>query len=306
MALSSDIILDRMNLKKKITKWQLIAFVIAVVAILIAVKPSDKGLGDISEDYIARVEINGVITDDNYRRKILNELIEDEKMKALILAVDSPGGTTSGGEDLYFQIRKISENGKPVVVVMKTLATSAGYMTAAAGDHIIARNGSITGSIGVLIQSMEATELAERLGIKLETFKSSPLKANPSPTEKTHPEAAKAMEAAVKSFYDYFVEIVAERREMKIEEVKKIADGRVYTGRQAIKFGLIDSIGGEDEALEWLRSEKNIAEKVEVEEISIIEPENNLGNILFGGSKQMDVLDQLTLNGLLAIWSPNL
>lgn len=311
MAIDSDILLDRANLKKRITKWQLIALCVGLVAIFVLAKPSGnsdvRSLSNIKGDYIARVEISGVITDDYYRSKILKELREDKNLKGVILAIDSPGGTTSGGEELYHQIRKISEAGKPVVVSMKTLATSAGYMTAIAADQLIARNGSITGSIGVLVQSMEATELAKNIGIKLESFKSSPLKANPSPTEKTEPAAARAMTAAVLSFYDYFVELVAERRGLDLPTAKKIADGRVFTGRQAIKLGLIDKIGGEDEALEWLQQEKQIANTVKVIEISVIEPENNLGQLLFGkNSAQMSLFEELSLKGLLAIWSPNL
>lgn len=311
MAIDSDILLDRANLKKRITKWQLIALCVGLVAIFVLAKPSGnsdvRSLSNIKGDYIARVEISGVITDDYYRSKILKELREDKNLKGVILAIDSPGGTTSGGEELYHQIRKISEAGKPVVVSMKTLATSAGYMTAIAADQLIARNGSITGSIGVLVQSMEATELAKNIGIKLESFKSSPLKANPSPTEKTEPAAARAMTAAVLSFYDYFVELVAERRGLDLPTAKKIADGRVFTGRQALKLGLIDKIGGEDEALEWLQQEKQIADTVKVIEISVIEPENNLGQLLFGkNSAQMSLFDEVSLKGLLAIWSPNL
>ena len=218
MAIDSDTLLDRINLKKKITKWQMIALVFAFIAIFIAVKPgtdySKKHAGNITTDYIAKISINGVITSDSYRDSVLRDLNDSDKVKALIVDIDSPGGTTAGGEDLFFQIRKISESGKPVVVVMKTLATSAGYLAAVAGDHVIARNGTITGSIGVLVQSAEFTELADNLGIKFESFKSSPLKANPSPTEKTKPRAAEAMTAAVMSFYEYFVDLVAERRKM--------------------------------------------------------------------------------------------
>lgn len=310
MSLDSDALLDRINLKKKVTKWQLAALIFAIIAIIIAVEPkADLGnkIDSIKEEYIAKIEINGVISEDSYRSKILKELVENKKVKAVIVTINSPGGTTAGGEELYYQIRKISESGKPVVAVMKTLATSAGYLTAVAGDHIIARNGSITGSIGVIVQTAQVTDLAKMIGVKFHTFKSAPLKANPSPFEEVAPGAEKAMKAVVMSFYNYFVDVVTERRQMDRAKVLVLADGRIYSGLQALDNGLIDQIGGVDEAVEWLQTEKEINKDLKIEEISVIEEEKSFAEVLFGSYFPTDMISELNLTtGFLAIWQPEM
>ena len=191
MTIDADILLDRYNLKRRLRKWQIISLAFLLVLLLVVVSyNSDKAPAELGSDYIGRVEISGVIIDDLYREEVLKEAAENDKIKALIVRIDSPGGTTLGGEALYHQIKQFSDNGKPVVVVMRTLATSAGYMAAMGGDHVIARKGTITGSIGVIIQSAEFTELAEKIGVNFNTFKSGDLKASPSPFERTSPKAA--------------------------------------------------------------------------------------------------------------------
>src|SRR5262249_34918350 len=147
---------------------------------------------------------------------------------------------------------------KPVVAVMRSIAASAGYMVALAADHIVAREGTITGSIGVLIETAEVTELAEKIGIKPVLVKSSPLKGTPSPFEKTTPEAERVIRDVVNDFYNRFVDMVAERRALPRDRVVQLADGRVYSGRKAAEDKLIDGIGGEDEAVKWLVTEKHI------------------------------------------------
>ena len=209
MTIDSDIIIDRKNLKRKITKWQIIALLLVFAVIFALAEKSGGGNIAPNEDFIARIEIEGVIAEDSYRDKIIADIIKNDKAKALIVNVNSPGGTTVGGEELYQQFKDISAAGKPVVVVMKTLATSAGYLIALGSDHIIARNGTLTGSIGVIVQSAEFTDLAEKFGVKLETFKSAPLKATPSPFEKTTPAAAAAIDSVIQDFFHYFVGLVA-------------------------------------------------------------------------------------------------
>lgn len=276
-----------------------------VLAMIAYFAASIKGEGAFSEkkgdDYIGKIEISGVISEDDYRDKVLTKLQKDEHLKALIVSVNSPGGTTVGGEDIYYQLKDILAAGKPVVVVMKTLATSAGYLVALGGEHIIARNGTITGSIGVLVQAAEFTDLAEKLGVKFETFKSSPLKAAPSPFEKTTPEVAAVTNAAVLDFYDFFVQIVAKERKFDIEKAKSLADGRIYTGSQALKLGLIDEIGGQKEAIEWLKN-KGLDARLDVQDISVEEPQNPLHQLIFGDIQKTQILGRFGLNGLLAIW----
>lgn len=308
MPLDSDVLVDRINLKKKIARWQITALVVLALSLIIILSPAGKDLAnqESKEDYIARVDINGVIIDDSFRQEVLEDLYDDEALKGLILRVDSPGGTTAGGEALYYQIKRITDKGIPVVVVMRTLATSAGYLVSLAGEHIVAHNGTITGSIGVLIQSAEVTDLAKELGISFNTFKSGKYKAEPSPFSKLDPEIAQATQSVVDDFYDYFVGLVAERREMETEKAKEIADGRIFTGRQALQLGLVDQVGTDIDALNWLQEEKKIPSEIEVKDVSVVEPENNLQQLLFGDMKKSAIFQRLDLSGLLSVWYPDL
>ena len=316
MSINADVLLDRIQLKQKLRKWQIITALIAIAAVSAlgyaisgAGQTNDKGevnVGETSKDYIARINVDGVIASDLYRDKVLRKLVKDKHAKALILAIDSPGGTTGGSEELYDQIREISAAGKPVAVTMKTLAASGGYMTALGGDRIWAYNGTITGSIGVLMESPEFTGLAEKLGVTFNTVKSSELKASPSPFEKMTPKAKDAIQGLINSFYGVFVDMVAERRHLPHDKALALADGRVYTGTQAAANGLIDEIGGEKEALAWLHKDKKIAANLKVEDVSTKEPDKSLKDMLLGNdseeSKIFGKMDELTTSGLLAIY----
>ena len=172
-------------------------------------------------------------------------------MKGVILAIDSPGGTTAGGESIFDEVRLLAAE-KPVTAQVGTLAASAGYMIASATDHIVARKSSIVGSIGVLIQFPDVTGLMDKLGVKLEEVKSSPLKAEPSPFNPTTDEERAMVRKLILDSYDWFVGIVDERRPLTRAEVTALADGSIFTGRQALTNKLVDALGGEREAIDWL------------------------------------------------------
>ncbi len=172
-------------------------------------------------------------------------------VKGVILSIDSPGGTTAGGEAIFEAVRELAA-AKPVVAQVGTLAASAGYMIASASDHIVARKSSIVGSIGVLVQFPDFTGLMDKVGIKLEEVKSSPLKAEPSPFNPTTDEERAMMRAMILDSYDWFVGLVDERRPLDRAEVLALADGSVFTGRQALTNKLVDALGGEREAIAWL------------------------------------------------------
>lgn len=233
----------------------------------------------INEDYIASVLIDGIIIEEEKRDKKLKKIIDDSHIKALIVNVNSPGGTVVGSEKIYNILRKISEK-KPVVIVMGTMAASGGYLISLVGDHIISHNGTITGSIGVILQTAEVTDLAQKLGITFLNFKSGELKGAPNPTEKLTENMRAAVMENVEDTYDFFLELVAERRKMSLEEVRKLADGRIYSGRQALKLQLIDSIGTEDTALKWLQEEKKIDSKLTVKDYQL-RPKPKLVEMMF-------------------------
>jgi protease-4 len=209
-----------------------------------------------------------IIYDNLARVRKLEKLAEDKHVKAVIIHINSPGGSVVGSEMLYDAFRKIAKN-KPVVVVMDSVAASGGYLIALGADYIVAHNGTITGSIGVLMEMAEITELAERIGIKFNNFKSSDLKGNPSFTEKLTPEAEKAVMDNIFDVYDYFTELVAKRRNLDLDFVKKIADGRIYSAKLALKYKLIDEIGNEDSAVKWLEEQRGIAKDLKISEIKL-------------------------------------
>ena len=260
MSITPDYLIERRQIKSRLLIWKLAAIIlIAIVFLLVGKDFAPKEVLPINsnEDYIASVLIDEIILEDEKRDKKLKKIIDDSHINALIVNVNSPGGTVVGSEKIYNILRKISEK-KPVVIVMGTMATSGGYLISLGGDYIISHNGTITGSIGVILQTAEVTELAQKLGIKFNNFKSGELKAVPNPTEKLTEAVRVAIMENIEDTYNFFLELVSERRNLPIEEVKKLADGRVYSGRQALKLKLVDAIGSEDTALKWLQEVKKI------------------------------------------------
>ena len=208
-------------------------------------------LGKTARDHIAKVRIEGTITEDEELIERLEKIRKSSAVKGVILSIDSPGGTTAGGESIFDEVRLLAAE-KPVVAQVGTLAASAGYMIASATDHIVARKSSIVGSIGVLIQFPDVTGLMDKIGVKLEEVKSAPLKAEPSPFNPTTEEERAMVRKLILDSYDWFVGIVDERRPLNHAEVMALADGSIFTGRQALANKLIDALGGEREAVGWL------------------------------------------------------
>jgi len=296
----ADTIVDRRRLKRRLTFWRIVA-VVAVIVGLVAL------VGDVEDqafsDYVARLDVDGVIFNDRAIEEVLAEAAEDDGAKALMIFINSPGGTVVGGEALYRAIRGVAAK-KPVVAVMGDTATSAAYMAAIGADHIVAHAGSVTGSIGVIMQTADITGLLEKLGIKPETVKSGALKAQPNPMEPFDAAARRATAAVINDLHEMFVDMVRERRDLTSERAKELADGRIFSGRQALSIGLIDAIGGETEGRAWLADShgidatlqlRNIHEPVE-EEIWRRMISGMLGKALFS--------ERLKLDGVISLWHP--
>ena len=295
-----DWIIVRKKLKKQILFWRTFA-VLAVIALIIFQFGNFDTIKD--KNHIAVLNISNIITDNPKRSKALIKVANDDLIKALIVNIDSPGGTVVGGEALYLHLREVSSK-KPVVAVISDLATSAGYMTAIAADKIFARQSSITGSIGVIIQTTDITVLLDKIGIKPEAIKSSPLKAQPSPLEPMSNKTRSATRLVVEDIFNMFIDMVSTRRNMNRQTVKKLADGRIYTGRQAVKNGLIDAIGGEKEALNWLSSAKNIDKHLPLKLLRFDEEESFIKKILDRFLGKILISDGLRLDGLVSLWHP--
>ncbi|MBL6940957.1 MAG: signal peptide peptidase SppA [Rhodospirillales bacterium] len=300
MSLDADYLVERQRLKRRLLLWRIIAIVIlggVALSTLTDIKSLTGG------DHIARLNVSGILVEDLEREQTLDELKSDADVLALIIRIDSPGGTIVGGESLYHQLRAVGTE-KPVVAVMGSMATSAGYMTALGTDYLFAREGSLTGSIGVLMQTADVTGLLEKIGVKPDTIKSGPLKAQPNPLEVTTPEARQAITDVVMDMYGMFVEMVAERRHMDLGQAKNLADGRVYSGRQALANGLIDAIGSETEAVDWLEKTRNIPTGLAVRNVVIERPGQDWKNFINGMVGKTLFSERLTLDGLISLWHP--
>ncbi|MBN9274925.1 MAG: signal peptide peptidase SppA, partial [Mesorhizobium sp.] len=229
MALRADDLIDRRRLRRKLTFWRVAAILIAALGLAtLATWLYGNDFGGAAADHIAKVKIEGTITEDEELLARLERIRTSPRVKGVILSIDSPGGTTVGGESIYEAVRKLAAD-KPVFAEVGTLAASAGYMIASATDHIVARKTSIVGSIGVLIQYPDVSGLMDKLGIKLEEVKSSPLKAAPSPFKPTNDDERAMVRKLILDSYDWFVGIVAERRGMSHEQALALADGSIFT-----------------------------------------------------------------------------
>jgi protease-4 len=250
-------IAERRRIRRKLSFWRVFTFLfIALAIVLLWLLVTGGNLSENKErDHIARIEISGLITDDRELLERLDRIAKKDSVKALIVSISSPGGTTYGGEAIYKAIRRVAAK-KPVVSDVRTLAASAGYMIAVAGDRVVAGDTSITGSIGVIFQYPQLKPLLDKIGVSLEEIKSAPLKAEPSPFHDASQEAKDVMHQMVMDSFDWFVSLVADRRHLSKEEALKLADGRIYTGRQALAVKLIDQIGGDDEIRAYLESRK--------------------------------------------------
>ena len=321
MSLDADAIVDRRRLRRKLTFWRVAALLIVLVAVGIGVAMMTPGSGIKSgDDSIARIKIQGLIRGNQDRVDAL-ERLGKSSAKAVIVHLDSPGGTTAGSEQLYDALRTLQSK-KPMVVVVDGVAASGAYIAALASEHIIAHDTSLVGSIGVLFQYPNFTEVLKTLGIKVEEVKSSPLKAAPNGFEPTSPEARAAIEAIVLDSYAWFKGLVKDRRKLDDAELAKVADGRVFTGRQGVPLKLVDQVGNEKTALAWLEKEKKVPASTPVKDFSL-EPRFRELSFLhvaaFGfevaGLKSVaervaawsgaTAVERLNLDGLLALWHPS-
>ena len=302
MAFDADQLMARRRLKRQLGWWRVIA-VVAVAAAIVAAGARFTGFGD--DDIVARLSVRGVILEDPARDAALADIAHDDSVLALVVHINSPGGTVVGGEDLFNALRGVAEQ-KPVVAVMGTIATSAGYMTAIAADRLFARRSTITGSIGVIMQTTDVTGLLERLGIKAEAIKSAPLKGQPSPFEVLSPEGREAANDMVAAMFAFFVGLVEDRRPLDSVQVRALADGRVFTGSQAVDNGLVDEIGGESAARAWLAETRGVPSTVPIEDLEIERDESLLSQFVSQASRKTVLSKALTLDGLVSVWHPAL
>jgi protease-4 len=291
-AIERDFYEERRRKGRRSAVWR--GFLVAaVLAIIIG---AYVGSGAVSEarQQIARVEVAGLITDDVDRDEMLAEIAEAEAVLALVVRVNSPGGTTAGSEALYAALRRVAER-KPVVAVLGEIAASGGYVAAIGADHIVGRGNTLTGSIGVIMEYPDLTQVMDRIGIEVETVRSSELKAEPSPFRPTTPAARAVDEALVADSYAWFRELVGERRGLEGAGLDAVANGAVFTGRIALSNRLIDEIGGEPEAIAWLESRDGALTDLPVRTWAVERDEPLLASLLGSFAATGGILGEISL-----------
>jgi protease IV len=313
----ADYLAERRSLQRRVSYWRIAAFSALIVGLIVSglrLFGTDASLS--FTPHIARLAIEGIITGDRETLKLIQKIEDSKSVAAVLITIDSPGGTTSGAERLYDAIRRLTAK-KPTVAVVGSMAASGGYIAAIGADQIFALGNALVGSIGVLVQYPNFTKLLDTVGVKVEDVKSSPLKASPNGFEPTSPEARAALASLVDDSFTWFKALVKERRTMSDEQLQIVSDGRVFTGRQGVELHLVDHLGGEREAIDWLQKEKNITKDLPVrdwkqdrtlERLGILSFSARAAEVLGLGSLSVALdhaangAQERMLDGLLSIW----
>jgi protease IV len=316
----ADYLAERRSFQRRVSYWRIAAFSALILALIVSglrLFGTDASLS--FTPHIARLAIEGIITGDRETLKLIQKIEDSKSVAAVLITIDSPGGTTSGAERLYDAIRRLSAK-KPTVAVVGSMAASGGYIAAIGADQIVALGNALVGSIGVLVQYPNFTKLLDTVGVKVEDVKSSPLKASPNGFEPTSPEARAALAALVDDSFTWFKALVKERRAMSDEQLQVVSDGRVFTGRQGMELHLVDHLGGEREAIDWLQKEKSVTKDLPVRDWKQDRALERLGILSFS-ARAAEVLglgglsvaldhaangaQERMLDGLLSIWQVN-
>lgn len=320
MPLDTDAVLDRRLLRRKLTFWRVLAVFVAVIGLGAVGFLGARRVGLLPGlQHVARIEVKGVIAQNADVIRMIEGIGRNANVRGLVVAIDSPGGTVAGSEALFTAIRRVAAT-KPTVAVVEGTAASGGYIAAIAADHIVSRETSITGSIGVIAQFPNVARLLETWGVRIEAVRSAPLKATPSGIEPTSPEAIAAVREIVVDSYEWFQRIVKERRGMSDDQLRTVVDGRVFTGRRAQGLKLVDTIGGEAEARAWLAG-KGVPANLAIRAYRPTRQGNlSLINTMTAslveaaglsewaeklrGSSIATQIERSALDGLLAVWQP--
>lgn len=318
MTAEIDMLLDRRRLRRRLAIWRGLAVAGIVIALFVVAAAGDHLAGVLGNKQIARVAFEGTIVENRDQLKLLKRVGEAGNVKAVLVFVNSPGGTTTGGEALFEALREVAKK-KPVVAQFGTVAASAGYMVGLGADYIVSRANTITGSVGVLIQWPEVTQMLDKIGVKVNEVKSGPLKAVPSPFEPLNESGKEVTQSMIDEGFRWFLALVEKRRNIKPDDVPGLAQGRVFTGQEAVDLKLVDAIGGEDEAVAWLRAKHKIAKDAKVvdwkpsksESFGLLGALSALFDGVFSSTQLAQLLGRdpslstLGLDGFVSVWHPS-
>ncbi len=319
MSLETEIILDRRQLRRRLSLWRGLAITALVFAIGGYLLSADETSGVLAQKHIARVNITGTIIEDRPQLELLRKVRDAENVKGVIVFVNSPGGTTTGGEAIYEELRLIAAT-KPVVGQFGTVAASAGYIVGLGTDHIVSRGNTITGSVGVLMQWPEVSEMLGKIGVKMNEVKSGSLKASPSPFAPADAPSLAVAKDMIDESFRWFSALVETRRGIKLADVPGLEQGRIFSGRDALKHKLVDEIGGEAEAKRWLEEKRGLDKDLKVIDWKpatdspwgLASAMSAAAGNLFGarGREVAEILSRapafatLGLDGMLSVWQP--
>jgi len=268
-------------------KWILIGFFLLIIAfIMFSALISRVPVGE----RVAVINIKGVIVNPIPTVKKIERLRKDKSVKALVIRVDSPGGSVGASQEIYRAIERFRSEGKPVVVSMGNVAASGGYYVSAPADYILANPGTITGSIGVIIQHVAYRELMEKIGIKATSIKTGKFKDTLNPFRELTPEEKKYLQETIEEAYEQFLKAILKYRGNKIEEdkLRSVADGRVLTGEKAKELGLVDELGGIEDAV---HKAKELAGVPDAREFFVPEEKSLLQKVLGGEIEELKIIN---------------
>lgn len=320
MSLETETVLDRRQLRRRLSYWRGLGIAGLALALGAFAFGGDQLSNLVQGKHIARVAIEGTILDDRQQLEMLKKIGETENVAGVLVFVNSPGGTTAGGEALYEKLRQIAKT-KPVVAQFGTIAASAGYIVGLGTDYIVARGNTITGSVGVIAQWPEVSQLLDKIGVKMNEVKSGELKASPSPFAPADEPSLKVMKDMIDEGFVWFKSLVETRRGLKVADVPGLEKGRVFSGRDALTHKLVDEIGGEDEARRWLEDKRGVAKELKVIDWKpavesawgLSSSIGSLGRGILGeGAGKLaemvarnPALGTLALDGMISVWQPS-
>jgi protease-4 len=304
MSLDADLLADRRRLRRRLTLWRTLAILAVFGALALLAGLRDSGVGPSGGAHVLRVPVSGFISEDRRLMQALERAVTDDRVRAVVVAIDSPGGTVAGGEALHAALSRIAA-AKPVVAVMGATAASAGYMAALPAHHIFARSTTVTGSIGVLLQSFDMSELLQRAGVRAQAITSGPLKDQPSLFRPLTEEGRAALDRVVDSLHRHFVALVASGRSMEAAQARALADGRVFTGGQAVELGLVDAIGGELEARLWLEAQRQVPRALPIRDVQTRGTAERLLSTVTESMMKSLFSEWLGVDAPRALWQPS-